>query len=110
MIEVEAHIVIKRNGDTFLCPQKVKLLTEVQKQGSLNAAAKVLGISYQHAWNLITELNRTGTEPLVTKQRGGSKGGGAALTTYGERLLNDYRSIGQTVNQLIAPINIEINL
>jgi molybdate transport system regulatory protein len=64
MIEVEAHIVIKRNGDAFLCPQKVKLLIEVHKQGSLSAAAKAIGISYQHAWNLVAELNRAGAEPL----------------------------------------------
>jgi molybdate transport system regulatory protein len=110
VIEVEAHIVIKRNGAPFLCPQRVKLLLEVQKQGSLNAAAKALSISYQHAWNLVAELNRAGAEPLVDKQRGGSNGGGAALTAYGERLLNDYRTIGQTVNQLIAPVNVEINI
>jgi molybdate transport system regulatory protein len=110
MIEVEAHIVIKRNGASFLCPQKVKLLFEVQKQGSLNAAAKALGISYQHAWNLVSELNRAGAEPLVAKQRGGPNGGGTALTAYGERLLNDYRSIGETVNNLIAPVNVELNL
>jgi molybdate transport system regulatory protein len=110
MIEVEAHIVIKRNGDAFLCPQKVKLLVEVQKQGSLSAAAKAIGISYQHAWNLVAELNRAGAEHLVAKQRGGSNGGGAVLTAYGERLLNDYRTISQTINQLIAPINVDINL
>jgi molybdate transport system regulatory protein len=110
MIEVEAHIVIKRNGAPFLCPQKVKLLIEVQKQGSLNAAAKAFGISYQHAWNLIAEMNRAGAEHLVAKQRGGSNGGGAALTAYGQRLLNDYRSIGETVNKLIAPVNVELNL
>lgn len=110
MIEVEAHIVIKRNGAPFLCPQKVKLLIEVQKQGSLNGAAKALGISYQHTWNIIAELNRIGAEPLVAKQRGGSNGGGAVLTAYGIRVLNDYRSIGETVNKLIAPVNVELNL
>jgi len=110
VIEVEAHIVIKRNDNAFLCPQRVKLLLEVQKQGSLNAAAKSMGISYQHTWNLVVELNRTGAEPLVTKQRGGSNGGGAALTVYGQRMLNDYRAIGETVNNLIAPVNVELNL
>jgi molybdate transport system regulatory protein len=110
MIEIEVHIIIKRNGSAFLCPQRVKLLLEVQKQGSLNAAAKALGISYQHAWNLVAELNLAGAEPLVDKQRGESNGGGAALTAYGQRMLNDYRVIGETVNNLITPVNVELNL
>jgi molybdate transport system regulatory protein len=110
VIEVEAHIVIKRNGAPFLCPQRVNLLLEIQKQGSLNAAAKSLGISYQHAWTMVSELNRAGAEPLVDKQRGGSNGGGAMLTAYGQQILNDYQAIGKTVSNLIAPVNVELNL
>jgi molybdate transport system regulatory protein len=42
----------------------------------LSGAAKKLKISYQHAWNLIDEMNHVAPEPLVTLQRGGTNGGG----------------------------------
>ena len=110
MIEVEAHVHITRNGSLFLSPSRVQLLLEVKKQGSLNAAAKTLGMSYQHAWNLVAEMNGTGAEPVVNKRRGGARGGGAAVTTYGMRVLTDYQSIMKMVNQLIAPVKVELNL
>lgn len=110
MIEVECQIAIRKNGDCFLNPAKIKLLLEIIESGSLRAAAKVLKISYQHAWNMIEEMNNNAPEPIVIKQRGGAKGGGAEISVYGKRILHEYRQIELQIKKLVSQINVEINL
>jgi len=110
MIEVEAQISIKRDGVAFLNPVKTALLNEIVRSGSLNAAAKSLNVSYQHAWTMINEMNQTAPQPLVLKQRGGNNGGGAELSEYGKRIVKEYQIINETVNRMVGQINVEINL
>ena len=52
-----------------------------------------MGMSYQRAWSLVDELNRSFRSPLVTASRGGSRRGGATLTVIGRRILERYRAI-----------------
>ena len=110
MVEVECHISIKTKGNCFLSPPKTELLQEIMHCGSLSGAAKKLKISYQHAWTMIEEMNRVAPSPLVIKQRGGAKGGGAEISSYGERILNEYRQIEMQIKKLVHQINVEINL
>lgn len=110
MIEVNCRISIKKDGVSFLDPVKTELLNEIKRCGSLNSAAKTLKISYQHAWTMINEMNSSAPEPLVTKQRGGTNGGGAVITVYGEKILKDYYTIQAQVNKMVNQINVEINL
>jgi len=110
MIEVQCHISIRKNGNCFLSPVKTELLNQIRQNGSLSGAAKKLKISYQHAWTMIDEMNRTAPEPLVIKQRGGANGGGAEISGYGIKILRDYSLIEAEVKKLISQINVEINL
>ena len=110
MIEVDCHISIKKNGKCFLEAAKTELLKEIIQSGSLSGAARKLKISYQHAWNMIDEMNRLAPEPLVKKQRGGTNGGGAEISVYGERILREYSQIEAQVKKMVSQINVEINL
>jgi molybdate transport system regulatory protein len=109
MIEVECHISIRKNGQCFLSRTKTDLLDAIIQSGSLSGAAKNLKISYQHAWNMTSEINQLGTEPLVILQRGGSNGGGAEISPYGLRILKEYRLIEKQVKTLIHQLNVEVN-
>lgn len=110
MIEVECYISIKKDGVCFLDPVKTGLLTEIIKSGSLSGAAKQMKISYQHAWTMINEMNSSAPEQMIIKQRGGTQGGGAATTIYGEKILQEYRIIQAQVKKIVDQINVEINL
>lgn len=110
MIEVECLISIKKNGYGFLSPVKTELLNEIIQCGSLSGAAKKLKISYQHAWTMIVEMNRLAPSPLVVMQRGGVNGGGAEISSYGRRILKEYKQIELQINKLVNQINVEINL
>lgn len=109
MIEVECHISIKKDGICFLGPVKTELLKEIRQSGSLSGAAKKLKISYQHAWTMIDEMNRFAPEPLVNKQRGGVHGGGAEISSYGEKILQEYKMIEAQFKKIVDQINVEIN-
>jgi molybdate transport repressor ModE-like protein len=50
-------------------------------------------MSYRRAWLLIDDMNNFFREPVVTAQKGGTRGGGAALTPVGTRLIDQYRGI-----------------
>jgi molybdate transport system regulatory protein len=110
MIEVECHISIKRNGHCFLDPLKIELLNEIIQCGSLNSAARKIGMSYQHVWTLIDVMNKTAFAPLIIKKKGGVNGGGAEISSYGKKILKEYKTIEKQVNNLITLINVEINL
>ena len=110
MIEVECVISINKNGICFLGPIKTKLLQEIHNCGSLNAAAKKLKISYQHAWMMLNDMNTAAPHPLVVKKRGGINGGGAEISDYGMKILNDYFLIQKQIQNLVNQINVEINL
>lgn len=109
-IQADYQLFINRKGLCLLGPGKTELLFEIQRTGSLRAASRNLGISYQHAWTLIDTINQASYEPVVTKQRGGTGGGGATLTAYGERLLKDYQSIDKEVKKFFQKLNMELNL
>jgi molybdate transport system regulatory protein len=109
MIEVECHISIKKDNNSFLNATKTELLKEIIQSGSLSGAAKTLKISYQHAWKMIDEMNRVAPEPLVNMQRGGTNGGGAEITVYGKKILEEYWQILAQFDAIVSQINVEIN-
>ena len=71
---------------------KIALLESIEKTGSISAAGRAHAMSYRRAWLLVDELNQLFAEPLVAAHHGGSKGGGAALTDHGRRIVALYRA------------------
>jgi molybdate transport system regulatory protein len=76
--------------DVTLGPGRIELLELVGETGSLRAAAAQMGMAYMTAWKHVKILNRCFRSPLVTSQRGGKEGGGAALTPMGQRVVALY--------------------
>jgi molybdate transport system regulatory protein len=74
-------------------PGKVRLLELIGEHGSIATAGRAMRMSYRRAWLLVENLNRSFRQPLVTTQRGGSTGGGAALTAFGRDVVARYRAI-----------------
>ena len=78
-----------------LGPGKADLLGAIAELGSIAAAGRSMGMSYQRAWSLVDELNRYFRAPLVEVSRGGAGRGGARLTPVGREVLTTYRTIEQ---------------
>lgn len=76
-----------------LGPGKAELLEGIGQLGSISAAGRRMGMSYKRAWSLVDGMNRSFAAPLVSSERGGAGGGGAALTPAGHEVLTRFRQI-----------------
>ncbi|MCB1328878.1 MAG: winged helix-turn-helix domain-containing protein [Maritimibacter sp.] len=76
---------------SWMGPGKAELLERIQRNGSIAAAGREMGMSYKRAWQLVEAMNGMFRDPLVERTRGGAKGGGATVTKAGERVLAAYR-------------------
>lgn len=90
---IQGRIWINKYDECFVELECIELLNCILKEGSINAAAKKLGISYQHAWKMIEQMNRLSPIPVIISKRGGKDGGGAEVTGYGLKIV-------QEINQL----------
>ena len=79
------------DGGRRLGAGKVALLESIEATGSISAAGRAHKMSYRRAWLLVDELNKLFAEPVVAAHHGGTKGGGAALTDQGRRVVALYR-------------------
>ena len=74
-------------------PGKAELLEAIRDSGSIAAAGRRMGMSYQRAWDLVAAMNAHFREPVVAAAKGGARGGGTALTPFGVEILAAYREI-----------------
>jgi len=81
---------------------KMELLERIRETGSISAAGRAMDMSYRRAWLLVSDMNRMFLEPVVESQRGGQKGGGAALTPFGDELLARFRKMEQVMKATLA--------
>ena len=81
---------------------EINLHEAIHKTGSLSQAARVLRISYKHAWLLVDGLKYAFKSPVTVAKKGGSGGGGVCLTRLGESLVDSYRALEREFAQLAA--------
>nr|ART89771.1 DNA-binding domain of ModE [uncultured bacterium] len=83
-------------------PGKADVLQAIAETGSIAESGRRLGMSYQRVWSLVRAMNGDFIEPLVLTQRGGSAGGGAALTSTGKEALSIYRAIEHDAERAVT--------
>jgi molybdate transport system regulatory protein len=74
-------------GEGEVSARRLALLSAVAATGSISGAAKQIGMTYKAAWDAIEAINNLAGQPLVLSQHGGSGGGGARLTAFGEGIV-----------------------
>jgi molybdate transport system regulatory protein len=99
--KVKSRIWIEGEEGMFLGNGRIKLLKAIDETGSLTKAAKSMKLSYKKAWNLIDSVNNNAEEPVVTTATGGKDGGGAHVTAYGKKLIQQFEALNNnTINFL----------
>ncbi|HYR33338.1 MAG TPA: LysR family transcriptional regulator [Burkholderiales bacterium] len=83
-------------------PGKAELIARIGETGSISAAARAMGMSYRRAWQLVEALNHDFREPVIATAIGGTRGGGARVTPFGERLLGRFRAMETRASAAIA--------
>lgn len=87
---------------TALGPGRAELMERIACTGSISAAAREMGMSYRRAWLLVEATNAAFIEPLIATSTGGSGGGGAQLTDFGQSMLARYRAMELKAAQALA--------
>jgi molybdate transport system regulatory protein len=79
---------------------KIELLEGIARTGSLSQAAREMRMSYRRAWLLLDDLNHSFDSPVAHTSTGGTGGGGAVLTAFGELLVAGYRKFESSLQPL----------
>ena len=82
-----------------------RLLSAIDRTGSINQAAKEVGLTYKGAWEMIERANNLSPKILVFKAIGGRLGGGTQLTPAGKSILNLFVEIQEEHGQFLEQIN-----
>ena len=83
----------------------IDLLRAIDQSGSINKAAKQVGLSYKGAWQMIERANNLAPKVLITTTTGGSKGGGTCLTAAGQSLLRLFTRLEQQHAEFLQQLN-----
>jgi len=82
------HLWLETPAGMLLGLGRAELLLRIQEAGSLNRAAKAMGMSYRAAWGRLKASESLTGEPLVGKSPGQK---GFVLTPLGEKLAHAFR-------------------
>lgn len=89
-------------ASTRLDDPVIRLLEAIGDNGSINRAARTVGLSYKAAWERLEAVNNLSAEPLISRQTGGSGGGGTSLTEAGYRFLDRASTLQRHLRQLVT--------
>ncbi|MFT5880455.1 MAG: molybdate transport system regulatory protein [Moritella sp.] len=103
-MDLKAQLTISVADKVFANPKRVMLLQQIQACGSISQGAKLAGMSYKTAWDAVKDMNTRLPEAVVCSEKGGKGGGGAKLTSFGERLLQMYALTEQMQAMVLAAL------
>lgn len=85
-------------------PSLLELCNAIHDRGNLVEACRVVDLSYRHAWGLLREAGRIFGTPLVEMTRGR----GAKLTAFGEKLLWADKRIAARLSPILDSLASEL--
>ncbi|MFN3532857.1 MAG: winged helix-turn-helix domain-containing protein [Candidatus Brocadia sp.] len=100
-MNVKFKIWLEENGGVAFAEGRRMLLEAVDRLGSLNAAAKELGMSYRAAWGKIKATEKALGIKLLEVTTGGRGGGGAILTADAKELIQKYKKYTGRITSLM---------
>lgn len=86
----------------------IGLLAAIDHSGSINQAAKIMGLSYKGAWQMVERANLSVPKALVMTATGGSRGGGTSLSAAGKTVVKLYQQLEARNRAFIAQLNADL--
>ena len=100
-LQVRSKIWLEINGDPVFGQGRDILLSQIRESGSINAAAKAMGMPYRKAWTYIDVMEKRLGFPLVNRLKGGAGGGTSKLTLQAENLLEKFDLLQQGIQTIV---------
>jgi molybdate transport system regulatory protein len=97
--------MVNEKGEAVFGDGLAELLEEIDKHHSILEAAEHLEMSYRYALHRLTLAEERLDESLVTRVRGGAKGGGSSeVTDYGKKLVVRYRKAQTKLDDVLKEL------
>lgn len=97
--DIDIRIRVKIDGVVTYGAGISELLQQVDQFGSINKAAKNLGMNYRKALDVINRAELKLEKKLIEKSIGGIKGGGSSLTPFGKFFVYQFNVIEKEVKK-----------
>lgn len=101
-VELIGSISFRSGAQNWGNQKRMALLDAIGQEGSITAAAKKIGLSYKAAWDAVDTMNNLAGEPLVLRNTGGQRGGGARLTARALELIQIYQTLNAEHQRFMA--------
>ena len=100
-MKIRAKVWFETCGEHIFGLGRAALLEAIDREGSIQGAARTMGLSYRRAWTMLKTSERRWQRNLVAVRRGGPGGGGARLTDEGRAVLDLFRRVDARVGKVI---------
>ena len=97
-LRVRSKVWLEVDGQPFLGDGRYRRLAAVQRNGSINAAARDLKMSYRKVWAQLQAMEETAPFPLMERRTGGKDGGATRLTPEGVTLMKQFEELREKVH------------
>jgi molybdate transport system regulatory protein len=108
-MKVTGKVWLEVDGEHVFGPGRLALLRAIDREGSIQAAADRMDISYRHAWSMLKASGERAGRPLVETRRGGKSGGGARLTEYGRSLCEAFAKVERRFHEMLGELQNEVD-
>ena len=81
---------------------RARLLAEIERAGSVAAAARALGLPYRTAWKKLQEMEDLAGTALLESVSGGASGGKTRLTAEARGLLRAFRKLTAPIEAAVG--------
>lgn len=85
-------------AETLYGEGQIGILEAIEKEGSINAAAKSLGMGYRSMWGRLKKIEQRIGFPLLVRKKGGAFGGESVLTPEAKLMVEKFRQLQQEIN------------
>lgn len=92
--------LVNDRGETFMGIGLIWLLRTIEDSGSISQASKEMNLSYVKALKIINRLEENLGDKLLVRTHGGSDRGGAELTPFGRKFIEDFDRLQSSIKQL----------
>jgi len=100
-VKIKSKFWIEVDGRPVFGKGRRCLLEAIDKNGSINQAAKDMNISYRKAWSYLKVTEERLGMKLIERHTGGKGGGGAILTEDARTILEKYREMERGLQKIV---------
>lgn len=98
-LSLKTKLVLSKTED-FFGPGLFHLLQYIDETGSIQAAAKKMGMSYSKCWKLLNRAEEQMGFPFLNRYNGGRHGGNSTITEEGREFMNRYYAMLEDIKRI----------